>query len=308
MKAAVLAFIAAFGTMTAAWADEAEIKKYKHYTPEQIRDLSEKELNSSVPMLYTMAAQRGLAMNAKLFFTVDLNMLMYPAISDYEGSIKAFQKDMGDKPTGFLTVWQIAKLEERAETQKLKPVAFPDNFNSYITADTAHIEGTTVMFDERLAWPINHVKVECYKTDAYCQVNMIVLVTPDDKSWVQQYQVMEISGEIYKITRWENDNIDGVMETTPDACRSTSINYNFKTKEFFGTTRNTEHECKFLDKPMPKLTKPRMIQITEGKKVIGEEFAKIRQKAYSYLSSDFRKRVDKLDKELSVTPQNRDGK
>src|SRR5574340_994093 len=97
MKAAIFALIAAFGTIP-AWADDAQIKKYikkyKDYTPEQIRDLPKEELENSIPMLYSRAAQMGLAMDAKLTFTADLNMLMYPAISDYEGSIKAFQKDM----------------------------------------------------------------------------------------------------------------------------------------------------------------------------------------------------------------------
>jgi hypothetical protein len=299
MKAAISAFIAVLGAVTPLWADEAEIKRFKNFTPEQIRDLSEDERHNSVPMLYTMAAQRGLAVGSRLAFTSDMNTLMYPAISDYDGSIKAFQKDMGDKPTGVLTVWQIAKLQERADTQKLPPVAFPDDFNSSITADTAHIEGTMVMFDEKLAWPINHVKVECYKKERYCEVDTIVLVTPDDKSWAQMYQVMDTGRDIYKITRWENGNIDGVKATMPDACRATSISYDFKTKEFFETTRNTERECKILDKAMPKLPKPRITQIIDGKKLIREEFAKIQQKAYSYLSSDFRKQVDEVERQYS---------
>jgi hypothetical protein len=61
MKAAILALMAAFGAVMPAWADEAQLKKYKDYTPEQIRSLSEKERESSVPMLYTMAAQRGIS-------------------------------------------------------------------------------------------------------------------------------------------------------------------------------------------------------------------------------------------------------
>ncbi|MGH7239015.1 MAG: hypothetical protein ACREHG_03005, partial [Candidatus Saccharimonadales bacterium] len=155
MKAAILALIAALGAMTPAWADDAQLKKYKDYTPEQIRGLSEKEREISVPMLYSIVAQGALAPDAKLVFIANLNRLMYPAISDYEGSIKAFQKDIGDKPTGVLTVWQIAKLEAYAEIQKLKPVAFPDTFYSYITTNIARIEGTMVMFDEKMAWPIN---------------------------------------------------------------------------------------------------------------------------------------------------------
>ncbi|MGH7238804.1 MAG: hypothetical protein ACREHG_01930, partial [Candidatus Saccharimonadales bacterium] len=135
---------------------------------------------------------------------------------------------------------------------------------------------------------------------AYCERNSIVLATPDDNSWSQQYQVRDLSRDIYKITRWEDDNIDGIMTATSDACRTTSISYNFRAKEFFGTLRNTEHECKIFDKVTPKLAKPRITQITEGKKVISEEFAKIQQKAYSYLSSDFRKRIDEMEKEYSA--------
>jgi hypothetical protein len=39
MKAAILALMAAFGAVMPAWADEAQLKKYKDYTPEQIRSL-----------------------------------------------------------------------------------------------------------------------------------------------------------------------------------------------------------------------------------------------------------------------------
>lgn len=151
------------------------------------------------------------------------------------------------------------------------------------------------MFDENRIFPINHVTVECYKSDGYCEVNTIVLATPNSQT--QQYHVMDIGENVYKITRWENGNIDGVIVGRPDACRTSSISYNFKAKEFFETTRNTKHECIIAESKLPK---PSITQIVEGGKIIREEFAKIQQRAYSYLSSAFRRQVDELKNRYSV--------
>ncbi|MDX2073046.1 MAG: hypothetical protein SFX19_01620 [Alphaproteobacteria bacterium] len=300
----IFATIFAFCSIVSyAWADDAQVKKYKDYTPEQLRDLSNEEREKSVPMMYSMAAQRGLSVDSKLAFAMDLNTLMYPGVGNYDAAVKAFQSDMGEKPTGTLTVWQIWKLQERADMQKLGNVAFPDSFSSVITNDSARIEGTAIIIDEKIAWPINHVTVNCYKADKYCEVAQIVLVLPDEQSWAQQYQVMDTGKDFYKITRWENDNIDAVSMNTCEACRTVSLNYNFKTKEFIEITRNTDKDCKILDKAMPKLPKPRMSQIVDGKKIIQQEFGNLRKKAYGYLASDFRKQVDELEKKYPPKPQ-----
>ena len=284
-----------------AWADNQAVEKYKNYTPEQIRDIPDQERDKSVPMMYIMAARRGLAMDGKLAITMDLNSLMYPGVSNYIGAVKAFQADMGEKATSVLTVWQISKLEQRAEIQRLSPVGFPGDFSSYITDNSAAIQGTFVILDDKIAWPVNYVKVNCYKSDKYCEVSQIVLIFPNDKSWSQTYQVMDLGTEIYTITRWENGYIDAVSESGPDACRIVSLNYNFKAKEFFEITRNADHECTVLDTALPKLEKPRTAQIVDGTKIIQEEFRKISQRAYGYLASDFRKQVDELD---SAAPEN----
>lgn len=81
-------------------------------------------------------------------------------------------------------------------------------------------------------------------------------------------------------------------------CRTNSLNFNFKTKEFFETVRNTDNDCKLLGKVVfEKLKKPRISQIIDGKKIIQSEFASLQKKAYGYPASDFRKKVDELTKQ-----------
>ena len=105
--------------------------------------------------------------------------------------------------------------------------------------------------------------------------------------------------DLYKVIRWEDGNIDAVPMSSGDTCRTVSLNYNFKTKEFFETTRNTDRECKILDKTIEKLQKPRTAQIIDGKKIIEAEFDNIQRRAYERLSSDFRKKVEDLVKSQS---------
>ena len=93
-------------------------------TPEQIRQLSKEKLSSDVPMMYTMAAQRGLPLGSELMFRMELNQLMYPGLHDYNAAVKAFQTDLADKPTGVLTVWQIHQLAAALGHEKPPPSDF----------------------------------------------------------------------------------------------------------------------------------------------------------------------------------------
>ena len=123
-----------FLTTLTAYADDAAVRKYRDYTSKQLSSLPEQKLRSrTVPIMYTMAAQRGMSVGSDLLFGMELNQLMYPGLHDYNSAVKAFQADLGDKQTGVLTVWQIHQLEQRASMQKLSRVSFPDQFSSFIT-------------------------------------------------------------------------------------------------------------------------------------------------------------------------------
>lgn len=292
MKYFTIGFLSLFFA-TFALADDASMKKYRNYTPQQIMKLSEKTRESDVPMIYTMAAQRGLSEDSELLFAMQLNLLMYPGIHNFKAAVKAYQKDLGDVPTELLSVWQIHNLEQRADMQKLSRVLFPDQFSDVRKGDFANVSGTLTILDDRIAWPINHVQVDCYKDQNYCQFDQIKINVPNKESWSQNYHVMQDSTEYFIVTRWSEDSIDAVSNDTAGACRTTSLNLNFKTKEFYYITRNAGGDCEVLGITLDKLSKPRIAQIVDGSKIIREEFTKIEKTAYNVMSSDFRKKVEK---------------
>jgi hypothetical protein len=294
-------FLLLIGLATAglANADDNAVKKFRNFTPQQIQALPDKVKNSELPMMYSFAAQTGLAPDAPLLFSMQLNKLMYSAVGDYSAAVRAFQADIGDPPNGVLTVHQIYQLEYRADLQKLSPVIFPSDFSSWISSDSAAVKGTLTMLDEKLAWPINHHNIVCFKTQNQCEVTQVMLALPNDKSWVQRYHVMVDITEYYNITRWATDAIDAEYPSKPDSCRTTSLNLNFKTKEFFFITKNAGGKCEILGKPIEKLAKPRISQIVDGKKIVNGEFARIEKAAYEALASDFRKKVESRNAESS---------
>jgi hypothetical protein len=278
---------------TALYAQQDAVQKYRNFTPQEIQSLSEKTISSEVPMMFTSAAKSGLTSNSELLFGMQLNRLMYPGVHDYNAAIKSYQIDLGDTPTGVLTVWQIHNLQQRSDLQGLREVFFPDQFSSIKTDAYASVQGTMIIIDDKIYGPINHAKLHCSKTQKNCELNEIHLVVPDDKSWGQNYQIIEDSPETYDITRWDQDTIDAESPgKSADSCRTTSINLNFKTKEFYFITRNAGGNCELLGMKFDKLPKPRISQIIDGSSLINEEFSKVDKAAYDALSSEFRKKVE----------------
>lgn len=292
----LLTLLLAVSIFGVAYGDDAAVRRYRDYTPEQIREIPAEKWHSDVPMMYTIAAQRGLLAGSELIFAMELNQLMYPGVHDYNASIKAFQTDLGDKATGVLTVWQIHQLELRSSMQKLSPVGFPDSFLSDIRKHVAYVHGTMVLVDDEIAWPINHVRVFCSKSDNVCRMDQLHLSLPDANSWAQMYNVMEAASETYEIARWSQDSIESHPLGTSEDCRNTSLSFNFKTKEFYFITRNAGGDCRLLPgTELPKLTKPRVAQIVNGKKIIQEKFVDVQNAAFQVLSSDFRRRAEAVN-------------
>lgn len=293
MRAAIVAILCLFTGMS-AFSDEAAVRKYRNFTPQQIKALPESVLNANVPIMYTMAAGKGLSEGAELVFGMELNRLMYPGLGDYKQAVKAFQKDLGDPPNGVMTVGQIHELGRRAEMQQLAPISFPDRYKSFMSDDFASIEGTVVILDEKIAWPVNRVRIRCFKKKNYCEHDQLNLLFPDKTSWIQRFQLMELDTDYYEITQWGRDNIDATYINSEKACRTTSMNLNFKTKEFYFVTRNAGGDCEFLGQKIDKLPKPRISQVIDGEKLQQKEFEALQRKAFEVLSSDFRKSVEKL--------------
>ncbi|MDW9781943.1 hypothetical protein GOB92_27925 [Sinorhizobium meliloti] len=287
------AFAIAFLYCGIAQADEAAIARFKDYLPEQIKALSEKERSSSVPMMFIGAANLATAEFGDLVIQANLNSLMYNGLADYEDAKKAFQADLGEEPTGNLTVWQIHTLGYRSSRLNLTHVSFfPFDFGGVLSEGRASLKGTVKIIDERIAYPINHTDIECFQAEGYCKYRQIALVLPGDKSWVQSYNVMQVASDYYKITRWEREQIDAIPYNAT-GCRINQLSLNFATKEYFEIARNnTSGDCDTgLGVQIPRLVKPRVSQIIDGREIISAEFKRIDDEARGYLSSAFRKRL-----------------
>lgn len=256
---------------SAAQADDAAIEKYRNYLPEQIKDLPEAIQKSELPIMYSQAASTGLSPWAKDFFSLQLNTLSYNGIGDFAGAIRSFQRDMGEQPTGILTVWQIFQLNYRSEIQRVSPPSIIHNFISYKTVGSAVVNGTMIIIDDRPAWPINYVKLKCFKDNGYCRLEELDVQPPTEQDWVYDFSVFWADALYYKITNWSEDVVQAEYETVGDTCRTTSLDLNFKTKEFYLITKNTGNDCDVLGQKMEQLKQPRISQIVDGEKIIAAE-------------------------------------
>lgn len=300
----MLAGIVAVLISSSASADETAMQKYRDWLPAQIRSMPEKQREAEIPMTYIMATNAALSPLGDLSIQSSLNMLMYNGIADFEGAKRRFQSDLGEKPTGNLTVGQLAKLSYRAERTQLTTVAFfPFKFGGEISNDTAYVKGTLKLIDEKIAYPVNHVEVTCNKIEGICNYRQTVLALPDETSWSQSYSVMESVNDTYKITRWDGSRIDA-SPITEGTCRVNELRLNFAAKEFYEFATNApEGNCEMLvGGSMPKLEKPRIAQIVDGDPLIRELFQKTRQETYQFMSSEFRAQVDAVSPRTTKKP------
>ncbi|MEO1200656.1 MAG: hypothetical protein AAFX39_15755 [Pseudomonadota bacterium] len=277
-------------------ADEDAVAKYRDYLPEQLLALSEDERRSSVPMMFSGAANLAASPAGDLVMQANLNSLMYDGFADYNGAKRAFQADLGEEPTGTLTVWQIHSLGYRASRVNMTRVGFfPFDFGGTMTENWAFVNGTVEIIDEKIAYPINHVDIECSRNEGTCQYRQIALTLPDENSWVQSYHVGEIADDIYRITRWEGQLIDAVPLNS-SACRTNQLSLNFETQEFFEVARNnTAGDCEtMLGVTLPRLEKPRVSRIVDGREIISAEFKAISEETFTFFSSSFRSRVEEF--------------
>lgn len=289
-----LATIAAILISSSASADDAAMQKYQNWLPIQIRSMPPKQQDAEVPTIYIMAANTALSPLGEFSIQSSLNTLMYNGIGDFEGAKRKFQSDLGEQATGNLTVGQIAKLSYRAERTRLTDVSFfPFKFGGRVYSDTAYVKGTATLVDETIAYPVNYVEINCNKSEGVCLYRQTVLILPTENSWGQTYSVMEAVNETYNITRWDNDRIDA-SPITEGTCRVNELRLNFAAKEFYEFTTNApEGKCEMLlGGSLPRLEKPRVAQIVDGAALIREQFQKISQEAYLFLSSEFRTKIE----------------
>lgn len=282
-----------------ARADDDAVARFRDFLPEQILAMPDEERKSSVPMMFIGAANLMASPAGELLTQANLNTLMYDGFADYEGAKRAFQADLGEEPTGALTVWQIHTLGYRASRMNMTNVSFfPFDFGGRMSSAWAFVQGTLEIIDDDIAYPINHVDIQCSRDEGTCDYRQIALMLPDENSWAQSYHVDEIADITFRITRWDGGLIDAVP-VDDTGCRTTQLSLNFETQEFFEIARsNMAGDCEtVLGVTIPRLEKPRVSRIVDGRDIVDAEFKAISDEAYTFLSSTFRDRVESLNAE-----------
>lgn len=292
----IVAFCLALFVPAAALADDDAVARFKNFLPADILKMPDEQRSKSVPMMYIGAANLAASKAGDLVLQAQLNVLMYDGLADYGKAKRAFQADLGEEATGELTVWQIHTLGYRSARANMTYVSFfPFDFGGVMNEGWASVKGTVKILDEKIAYPINHVVIECERAANRCNYRQVALTLPDENSWAQSYHVGQIARETYRITRWENKQIDAVpYETT--GCRINQLSLNFTTNEFFEIARNnTSGDCEtLLGVTLPRLEKPRVSQIVDGSEIANAEFKRLNDEAYQFMSSAFRQRIDAL--------------
>ena len=287
-------------------AENDGIEKYRDFTPQQIADLPQELRSSEVPMVYIFAARSGISFGSELLFARQLNMLMYPAVSDYDESVRMFQTDLGDQATGVLTVSQIQELENRVAYQNNPSIYFPNTFSSYIGPyGLALAQGTwMIQGEENIAYPVNHSKITCNQSDNVCTVSQLSMQLPSSDDWAYSYHIHESTEETWNITSWSDSVIEAVpADASSENCRRTSLSLNFDTKEFYEITMNGATDCEVLGTTLPRLTSPRIAQLVDGEEIINDALGQIATEAFEYLSSGFKNRIEKAVSDFEAISQ-----
>ena len=278
ITASILALVAAFSLSGCDQkkSSEAKIERtsklpdISKMSDAQIEKLSEVEMNK-LPffgMINRLMGGAGTSL-MKVIATSELANLSYfptPSDSQLREAIKRFQRDIGQDQTGDLTVGQYGILHKRSDvvsgskiTISSSAVDWDKLFFFVSEPGYVSVSGTWVMDNDQLAYPINHSRIECTKSEGTCVINEVHIEIPslDDKKSVfgDEYRATQQIPDTYKILSWSPSEI--VFES-PGECRTVQMTINTSTKEVFQVTRNSGGDCTF---GIEKLKSPRVARL-----------------------------------------------
>ncbi len=166
------------------------------------------------------------------------------------------------------------------------------HFTLELSGQVAFLHGTLQILDEKAAFPVNKVKIDCNQGRGFCTLDEVDLKFPSRRDFSPSFTVFWTDPLHYRITRWTKDLIEANYEVSAKQCRNTKLQLNFKAKEYYMITTNAGEQCEVLGVKFDKLKKPRISKIMDGEDLIQAEFDAFRKKQYEFLASGYRKRVE----------------
>ncbi len=259
--------------------ENPEIPNIENMTAEEIANLSPK-VGLKLPAKQMMSKIMELEgkkyseemWNITVSFPLYQLLYFYKNFSpqDLSMAIKNFQEDIGENPTGELTVGQMDELFKRVtkvNETKIIPI-YGDEVRIYSTEGYASVQGTMILEGEEIADPVNITKFVCDRGKMTCSEKTITIDIPDIDDSRDYYFLIEDETHNKDIISWSKNEI--VAQTVGD-CRTTIFTMNLSNNEVYEIVRNNnKQKCNKENKfvILPKLSKPRIARLVPSKEVI----------------------------------------
>lgn len=223
--------------------------------------LGENRLKSlPMPSLFNLFVQEIDYEQATRLAFFQLQKLAYPPSTE---GVKQFQADIGAEPTGILTFGQFQTIQIRLARLN-ETIVFPGgsgslNVRIFKMDDYASVQGTWVLEDDEIAFPINLSKIECRRSGKYCIVSQAELNIPKFGEEKDSYH-LHLRTTMYDIVDWKKSEI--VAESAGE-CLTSTLYINSEANEVFEFVRNnTSEDCGLAS--LPPISKPQVARLMPG--------------------------------------------
>jgi hypothetical protein len=243
--------------------------------------------------------------NMFLIYAIPLSKLLYFQIDErnVRKAIKKFQRDIDAPTTGKLTMGQLQELSRRSSrVGEGKIITGLSSMSIYTYNNTAIVEGTWVVAEEKLAYPVNSSIINCEKKLKRCTEFVAEIRLPDFNDEANT-SFLNLRSDIYRIISWDRNEI--VAEKSGE-CTITTLTLNFNSNEVLAITRN--NQTKRCNKSpinelfkIKKLKKPQIAKLVPGFNVTFKIWNDRRKKASKFFNSEIRN-IGRKDKKLKNPP------
>lgn len=306
LVAAATVFLAACDMLEAAPAPQATLPNISKMSDEEINNLPE-ETRNQLPADAVFARLVGGAMGPLMKFqTTDAlaRLSYFDPIPEQQlrEAVRKFQRDIGQPQTGELTFGQFEQLQLRSarvteSTISLLSSGGWDELNVFNFQNTyVATEGTWAIEGEQIAFPVNHAKIVCQKSEGTCEVQQVEVQLPSlevvgRSAFSDNPMVFHPDVATFKIVSWSASE---VISQAEGQCRTTLMTINVMNNEVFQVTRNSGGECSFGDTKFPQLERPRISRLLPTGKTVYDFWQERSKITLRYRNSEVAARFEKL--------------
>lgn len=263
-----------------------EIQKERPFLPTMRRIMSEGDMEWPEELFGLMVSMQL----RDMYYTPYVE-----AEDDIRKAVSAFQRDIGAKATGELTMGQWEELDRRVTRRHDSPIYAGGYVSVHRFEDySVSASGTWIIENDQIAYPVNTAEIECYKEQKTCQLIQASIIVPSLEDSDDSYN-LTLDTQTYEIISWTDNEVISRPYRT-DKCRSTILTINTVSQEVYEITRNNnQEECKFGDLfELPPLEQPRITRLVDGFDTTYAFWQERQKIPREFMNSELRERFQQL--------------